>query len=405
MSDRSRSKSPAPAAAASSRSASRSRSRSRSRSGSAAPRKSSRSPSRSRSASPAHRSASRSRSASRGRRSPSRSRSRGRRSPSRSRSRSRGRGRGRSRDRRRRSYSRSRSRGRDRGRRYRRSRSRSRSRGRYGRSRSPPRRYGGGGGGGYRRGGGGGGGDPAQYDPTYGRKVYVGDLSTSTGVEELRRIGEEFGTIQVRCVAGVFRTFLLKQGDSRARFLLRGTLRREDGLSNQLLQMRELLVTDAYRVVSCMHLGQDVFMPRSREGGTRGFGFLTFSTAAEAEEAADRIDGMDVDGRPAKANIARARPPRPGDFGGRGGGGRGAPGPSPKIYVGNLPMDTSEADLEDLYRDYGPIRCVVSPCLTPVSCPFRSIKCCRRDLTCLQSACSRPLFSRMPGRVFYRQVC
>ena len=111
-------------------------------------------------------------------------------------------------------------------------------------------------------------------------------------------------------------------------------------------------------------------MPRSREGGTRGFGFLTFSTAAEAEEAADRIDGMDVDGRRAKANIARARPPRPGDFGGRGGGGgRSAAGPSPKIYVGNLPMDTSEADLEDLYRDYGPIRCVVSPCLT--RCPAR----------------------------------
>lgn len=102
----------------------------------------------------------------------------------------------------------------------------------------------------------------------------------------------------------------------------------------------------------------DVFMPRNDQG-TRGFGFITFSTTREAEDAADRLDGRDIVGRRAKANIARARPPRQSDRGGGYGGGYGghrAPPSRTKVYIGNLPMDTSERDLQDLFDRYGRIR-------------------------------------------------
>lgn len=239
----------------------RSHSRSRSRSASPAPaRDRSKSKSRSRSKSPK-----------RGSRSPS---------PARARSRSRSRDRGRSRRRSRRSPSRSRSR--DRGRRGRR-RSRSRSRSRSRRGYSPPRR---GGRGGYE-----------EEDPTFGKKVYIGDLSYDTRVEDLRRTCEKFGEVV------------------------------------------------------------DVFMPRGQDGGTRGFGFVTFSSKAEAEDASRDLDGSDVDGRRVKANIARARPPRPGDRG-RGpdrGSSRGGGRSTTKLYVGNLPMDTTEEDLAKTFDKFGKI--------------------------------------------------
>lgn len=95
-------------------------------------------------------------------------------------------------------------------------------------------------------------------------------------------------------------------------------------------------------------------MPRGRDGGPRGFGFVTFSRTEEADAAADGLDGTDIDGRRVKVNIARARPPRPGD---RGDFGRRAPArPSSKIYVGGLPMDTTEEDLEKVFSKFGPIR-------------------------------------------------
>ena len=59
----------------------------------------------------------------------------------------------------------------------------------------------------------------------------------------------------------------------------------------------------------------------------RGFGFVTMSTAEEAEKAIAGMNGKDVDGRALTVNIARPREDRPpgGGGGGRresGGGGR-----------------------------------------------------------------------------------
>jgi len=63
-------------------------------------------------------------------------------------------------------------------------------------------------------------------------------------------------------------------------------------------------------------------------GRSRGFGFVTMSTAEEANAAAAAMNGNSVDGRPLTVNIARPKEDRPPGGGGgfRGGGGGGGGG-------------------------------------------------------------------------------
>ena len=58
-------------------------------------------------------------------------------------------------------------------------------------------------------------------------------------------------------------------------------------------------------------------------GRARGFGFVTMSTAEEAQKAIEAMNGKDVDGRALTVNLARPREDRPAGGGGGGGGGRG----------------------------------------------------------------------------------
>ena len=51
---------------------------------------------------------------------------------------------------------------------------------------------------------------------------------------------------------------------------------------------------------------------------------MTFDNPKDANEAADAMDGKEMDGRTVKCNIARPRPPR--DYGGGGRGGYGGGG-------------------------------------------------------------------------------
>lgn len=88
-------------------------------------------------------------------------------------------------------------------------------------------------------------------------------------------------------------------------------------------------------------------MPRGRDGAS-AFGFVTYGSAKEAQDAADNLNGREIDGSIIRVNIARPRPARP----------RDVYRPSSKLYVGNLPMDTTEGDLERLYEKYGSIRAV-----------------------------------------------
>ena len=54
-------------------------------------------------------------------------------------------------------------------------------------------------------------------------------------------------------------------------------------------------------------------------GRSRGFGFVTFATAEDADKALS-LDGTDLDGRTIKVNVALDKGPRGGGGGGGGGG-------------------------------------------------------------------------------------
>jgi RNA recognition motif-containing protein len=56
-------------------------------------------------------------------------------------------------------------------------------------------------------------------------------------------------------------------------------------------------------------------------GRPRGFGFVTMSSADEAQKAIDALNGQQLDGRALTVNVARPREERP--AGGGGGGSRG----------------------------------------------------------------------------------
>jgi cold-inducible RNA-binding protein len=67
----------------------------------------------------------------------------------------------------------------------------------------------------------------------------------------------------------------------------------------------------------------------------RGFGFVTMSTAEEAQKAIDSLNGTELGGRAITVNVARPREERAGGGGGRrafGGGGGGYGGRSRNRY-------------------------------------------------------------------------
>ncbi|MEZ4287739.1 MAG: RNA-binding protein [Polyangiales bacterium] len=62
-------------------------------------------------------------------------------------------------------------------------------------------------------------------------------------------------------------------------------------------------------------------------GRSRGFGFVTFDSAEQAENARSEMDGASLDGRSIRVDVAQDRGDRGGDRGDRGDrGGRGGRG-------------------------------------------------------------------------------
>jgi RNA recognition motif-containing protein len=69
----------------------------------------------------------------------------------------------------------------------------------------------------------------------------------------------------------------------------------------------------------------DVHIVTDRTSGqSRGFGFVTMGSPAEAQKAIEAMNGASLDGRPLRVNEAEERPQRGG--GGFGGGGHGGGG-------------------------------------------------------------------------------
>jgi len=111
----------------------------------------------------------------------------------------------------------------------------------------------------------------------------------------------------------------------------------------------------------------NVSLPKDRQTGRpRGFGFVTLSTPAEAQSARDALDGSMQAGKSISVRPFQAEPPRRGEGGppsgpggprsgpggprpgGGPGGGGGPAAPDRTLYVGNLPYDCSQQEIETL---------------------------------------------------------
>ena len=116
----------------------------------------------------------------------------------------------------------------------------------------------------------------------------------------------------------------------------------------------------------------NVSLPKDRTTGrSRGFGFVTLSTSVEAQAARDALDGSMQGGKSISVRPFQAEPPRrdaagpggpgagPRDRGPRpgggpgGGGGGGGAAPDRTLYVGNLPYDCTQQEIETLINSVG----------------------------------------------------
>jgi RNA recognition motif-containing protein len=113
----------------------------------------------------------------------------------------------------------------------------------------------------------------------------------------------------------------------------------------------------------------EISLPKDRATGRpRGFGFVTLSTSDEAQAARDSLDGSIQAGKSISVRPFQAEPPKrePGSSGPRSGpgGGSAAPGaPDRTLYVGNLPYDVTQAEIETLIgsTNAGPVARVHLP--------------------------------------------
>ncbi|CAE6076113.1 unnamed protein product [Arabidopsis arenosa] len=110
-------------------------------------------------------------------------------------------------------------------------------------------------------------------------------------------------------------------------------------------------------------------------GRSRGFGFVTMSTAAEVEAAVQQFNGHEFEGRPLRVNAGPPPPkreesvsrgPRSGGYGSERGGGYGGSqrssygsgsgsGSGNRLYVGNLSWGVDDMALESLFNEQGKV--------------------------------------------------
>ncbi|KAM7468185.1 hypothetical protein LguiB_015747 [Lonicera macranthoides] len=90
-------------------------------------------------------------------------------------------------------------------------------------------------------------------------------------------------------------------------------------------------------------------------GRSRGFGFVTMSSVAEVEAAAQQFNGYELEGRSLRVNSGPP-PPRENSFGApRGGGGGKSFDNTNRVYVGNLAWSVDNLSLETLFSEQGKV--------------------------------------------------
>jgi RNA recognition motif-containing protein len=104
----------------------------------------------------------------------------------------------------------------------------------------------------------------------------------------------------------------------------------------------------------------NVSLPKDRATGRpRGFGFVTMGSQSEAAAARDSLNGSIQAGASISVRPFQAEPPKREGAGGPGSGGGGGfqrqppPSPDSTLYVGNLPYDATQEELEALISGAG----------------------------------------------------
>lgn len=91
-------------------------------------------------------------------------------------------------------------------------------------------------------------------------------------------------------------------------------------------------------------------LPRDRESGRlRGFAFITLTNEAEASRARSELQGADVCGRPLSIREFSQEPPKRGPGNERGGPRQ----PEPTVFLGKLPFDATQEEIQELFVSQG----------------------------------------------------
>jgi RNA recognition motif-containing protein len=104
----------------------------------------------------------------------------------------------------------------------------------------------------------------------------------------------------------------------------------------------------------------EVSLPKDRATGkARGFGFVTFAVSDEASRARDALDGSMQAGRAISVRPFSSEPPKRGERSDLRSDSRSempapaAPAEDRTLYVGNLPYDTNQQELSQLFQENG----------------------------------------------------
>ncbi|HEY8944607.1 MAG TPA: hypothetical protein VIM73_10115, partial [Polyangiaceae bacterium] len=100
----------------------------------------------------------------------------------------------------------------------------------------------------------------------------------------------------------------------------------------------------------------EVSLPKDRATGkARGFGFVTFAVSDEASRARDALDGSMQAGRAISVRPFSSEPPKRGERSDLRSEMPAPPAPAEDrtLYVGNLPYDTNQQELSQLFQENG----------------------------------------------------
>jgi len=106
----------------------------------------------------------------------------------------------------------------------------------------------------------------------------------------------------------------------------------------------------------------EVFLPLNRETQRpRGFGFVTISSEQSANDIIERMNETELDGRMIKVNETFQKGPRTTSGFQQQGAFNAAGLADVKLYVGNIPFDTTEGEVLNMFEEFG----TVSDCFFP----------------------------------------